>query len=242
MNIAEKLTTIAENEPKIYEAGKKAQYDKFWDTYQQNGNLTNYSCAFAGRGWTKDIFKPKYDIRPTTAYHMFNYGGNICKIDMVELSKELGIEFDFSKSTSFFQCFCGNFFSRLGVIDTTSAKSLDGMFVEFAGHTIDKLIIKPDGSTEYGNGFKYANKLKNITIEGTIGKNWNMQWCPLSKASIISVVNALSQTTSNLTVTFKKAAINEAFGINVDDVSTYPEGSEFYNLRNSKSNWTFSYV
>jgi hypothetical protein len=39
-----------------------------------------------------------------------------------------------------------------------------------------------------------------------------------------------------------KAAVNNAFGIDVDDASTYPEGSEYYNLRYSKSNWTFNYA
>lgn len=242
MSIAEKLSIISENEIKVYELGKKSQYDDFWDAYQQNGNLLNYASAFSGKGWTKEIFKPKYSIKPTYARLMFNYGGNNCNIDMVELSKELGIVFDFSKTTSFYQCFCGGFFKRLGVIDTTSATSLDSMFVEFGGDTIDKLIIRPDGSTGCGSSFTSANKLRNITIEGVIGKDWNMQWCPLSKDSIISVINALSSTTSKLTVTFKKTAINNAFGINVDDKETYPEGSEYYTLINTKTNWIFKYV
>ena len=38
MSIAEKLITIAENEERVYESGKKAAYDRFWDVYQQNGN------------------------------------------------------------------------------------------------------------------------------------------------------------------------------------------------------------
>lgn len=242
MSISEKLTTIAENEQRVYEAGKKSQYDEFWDSYQQNGARQNYASVFAGKGWTKEIFKPKYDIKPTNARLMFNYGGTDCKIDMVELSKELGIVFDFSKTIEFYQCFSGNFFERLGVIDTTSSTGLNSMFVEFWGHTVDKLIIRADGSTIVGSAFNLANNLQNIAIEGVIGKDWNMQWCPLSKSSITSVINALSQTTSKLTVTFNKRAINNAFGIDIDDETTYPEGSEFYNLRNSKSNWTFSFV
>ncbi len=226
----------------VYETGKKLQYDFFWDAYQQNGALQNYTSAFSGKSWTKEIFKPKYDIKPTNARLMFNYGGNGCNIDMVELSKELGIVFDFSKSTSFYQCFCGNFFKRLGIIDTTAATHLDGMFIEFAGDTIDKLIIRSDGTTVCTSSFSYAKFLNNITIEGVIGNDWNMQWCPLSKDSIINIINVLSNTTSGLTVTFKKSAINNAFGIDIDDETTYPEGSEYYILRNTKRNWTFSYA
>ena len=34
MSIADKLTTIAENEQKVYDAGAKSEHDKFWDSYQ----------------------------------------------------------------------------------------------------------------------------------------------------------------------------------------------------------------
>lgn len=45
-----------------YTDGKQAQYDEFWDGYQQNGNRTNYNNAFFGYGWTSKTYKPKYPI------------------------------------------------------------------------------------------------------------------------------------------------------------------------------------
>ena len=62
MSIAEKLTTIADNQNKVYEAGKQAEYDAFWDAYQENGQRTNYALAFFNRGWNDTTFCPKYDI------------------------------------------------------------------------------------------------------------------------------------------------------------------------------------
>jgi len=47
-----------------FEAGKQAEYDRFWDNYQQNGERTNYFGAFSGSAWSKETFKPKYTIRP----------------------------------------------------------------------------------------------------------------------------------------------------------------------------------
>ena len=41
--------------------GKQAEYDKFWDVYQQNGKRNNYNSAFA-MGWTDDIYNPKYPL------------------------------------------------------------------------------------------------------------------------------------------------------------------------------------
>lgn len=45
-----------------FEDGKKAEYDVFWDIFQQNGERTWYWGAFTGPGWTDEIFKPKYPI------------------------------------------------------------------------------------------------------------------------------------------------------------------------------------
>ena len=105
--------------------------------------------------------------------------------------------------------------------------------------TIRKLIV--DESTVFAdNTFSYAQKLKNITFEGTIASNIDFQYSPLTKDSIINIFNALSSETSGLTLTLKRTAVNTAFGIDVTDKTTYPEGSEFYNLRHSKDNWTVS--
>ena len=42
------------------EEGKQAEYDRFWDSYQNNGNRSDYQYAFAG--WKDAVFKPKYNI------------------------------------------------------------------------------------------------------------------------------------------------------------------------------------
>ena len=77
-------------------------------------------------------------------------------------------------------------------------------------------------------------------MSGEVGNDINFGTCPLNKASIVSVINALSATTSSKTVTFKKTAINSAFGINIDNESTYT--TEWNTLRGSKSNWNFSFA
>ena len=62
MSIAKKLQIIAENEQKVYEAGAKSEYDKFWDSFQINGTRRNYPWTFAGSGWADDTYNPKYEI------------------------------------------------------------------------------------------------------------------------------------------------------------------------------------
>ena len=46
----------------------------------------------------------------------------------------------------------------------------------------------------------------------------------------------LAEGVTGASITLSKTAVNNAFEIDVDDTTTYPEGSEFYVLRNSKNN------
>ena len=56
MTIAEKLQLITRNVQKVFDSGRKAEYDAFWDGYLKN--RTNFNCAFAGHGWNSDNLKP----------------------------------------------------------------------------------------------------------------------------------------------------------------------------------------
>ena len=46
----------------VYEAGKQAEYDRFWDIYQENGKRVRYDNAFTGDCWVDAIYNPKYPI------------------------------------------------------------------------------------------------------------------------------------------------------------------------------------
>lgn len=58
MSIAEKLQTIAENEQKVYEAGKQA----VWAVIQKNGKPANYYYAFAYNRFDDESYNPIYPI------------------------------------------------------------------------------------------------------------------------------------------------------------------------------------
>ena len=71
MNIAEKLTVIAENEQKVYEAGKQAECNEFWDNFQNYGNRTEYKHAFRTSCWNDDIYNPKYPLTISESVSMY---------------------------------------------------------------------------------------------------------------------------------------------------------------------------
>jgi hypothetical protein len=96
--------------------------------------------------------------------------------------------------------------------------------------------------TIYTRSFYNCSKLTDITFAGTIGQNLDIRYSPLNKASIESIIAHLSTTATGKTLTLKKTAVNSAFGIDVDDETTYPAGSEYYELRHSRDNWTFTYA
>lgn len=61
MSIADKITRAKNDYDEVYEAGKQAEYDRFWDTFQQNGRRKHYPYAFS-YGWNDSNFNPKYPL------------------------------------------------------------------------------------------------------------------------------------------------------------------------------------
>lgn len=256
MSIAEKLVLIAENQQKVYDAGcskgraegggtdasyndgyaagEKAQYDAFWDAYQQNGNRTDYQMAFGGLGWTADIFKPKYTvIKPSICSNMFF--GNTNVTDLRHL------EFDFSNMTkqngaNYMFYGCTNL-EHIGVLDFSQIQHNESSVASiFQGctklHTVDKVVFG-ENNKYLTSIFSGCNALKNLTVAGIIvASGMDLSASPyLTKESIESVINALSGSTSGLRITLSKTAKEAAF---TED--------EWTALIAAKANWTIALV
>lgn len=67
-----------------FEQGKQAEYDRFWDKFQQNGKRIAYAYAFAYGGWTDEVYNPKYTIKPISCNNLFTATENITdtKVDI----------------------------------------------------------------------------------------------------------------------------------------------------------------
>ncbi len=229
MSIAEKLAKIAENEQAVFEAGKKSEYDTFWDVYQENGNMTYYAYAFAGVGWTQSVFKPKYNIEPVTPTSMFSSSR------IVDIRPQtIGVDVDFSKCTSFYYLCSNSTIKYIGVVDCSSAQSASLSYIFSSAKelvSVEKVIMPEMDSAGFADkSFENAVKLEHIRIEGVIHRSTSLRWSPLlSKASMESMINALSDTAEGQTITFSQAAKNNAF-----------TDSEWAELIGTKPNWTFS--
>lgn len=240
MSIAEKLTTVAENVEKVYEAGKKAEYDAFWDRFQAYGNRRSYNFAFinAGNCWDATNFKPKYDIvMEGNASNAFYVWQTLPKtVDIGAILKAQGVTIDTSKVTNAQNLFAygTRLVGSLPTIDLSSAAGqTGGIFNSVKVTTIDKLVVTT--ATTYGNMFRDCTNLTNIVIEGTIAQNGlDLSACAkLSADSLDSFVNALSGSTTGLSATFPttaQATYEAKYGAN-----------SWYDLIDLKRNWSISY-
>ena len=235
MSIANKLQMIAENEQKVYDAGynkgkadgRQAEYDRFWDIFQQNGNRTSYNYAFFGYTWTDEIFKPKYDfvLVGNSASGMFHSSGIT---NLKQLLLDAGVKLDTSNCTYLLQTFQSSEITHLPEIDARNAVNTSYMVGSSCKvHTIDKLLVSE--TTPLFSTFNGSNYLENIVFEGTIGQNVDLHWSPLTAESIESTVAALSDTTSGMTASFKQSAVNAAFTTD-----------EWNALVAAKPNWTIT--
>lgn len=193
----------------VYEAGKKAEYDAFWDAFQDYGKRTQYMYGFA-YGWINEsTYNPKYPITPNGS---------------------IGLNYAFFWNTS--------------VTDTKVPITATGQCVQAFGQAqklkrIPKLIF--DGATSIGDMFLNCYELEELNCEGELAVNGlNLQYSTqLNKASISSVINVLSKTTTGLTVTLSQASVDKAFETSAG-ANDGNKSAEWLALRATRSNWTIA--
>lgn len=205
------------------EVGKRQAYDAFWDAYQQNGNRTSYDYAFYGRYWTDDIFDPKYKMIPTNMSQCF-YGAN-------NVTRDLTADMiDTSRCTNMYFAFSGLSCTALPVVDMRAVTAYSNARYPFYNctrlQTIEGLYLPQVGVEK---PFHNCESLREVRLlgDGKFLVDVDMGVCPLSKASIESVMAALSDTVTGQTATFNKTAVDAAF-----------TAEEWAALVASKPNWT----
>lgn len=264
MSVAEKLTEIAENVPKVFEAGVAQGYETgyqegaqnapmtdkadFWAKYQLKGRRENYDCAFGHPSyydldWNIKDFKPEYSMEPTSAYCMFRgINGEYRSVDLVELLDEQGVYLNFAGCKNLASAFAAtNVITHIGLVDCRSATDINRLFFGCTGlDTIDKLIVKK--SHTFTGVFSGCVSLKNITIEGEIGHRiqFHRSMSSLSGESILSIINALSDsvTKEEIDGVVSKPSVYFA-SKNIENVFGSVDSPTWLALVDSKPNWNF---
>ena len=212
---------------KAFEAGKQEEYDRFWDAVQPSFR-NFYVYMFAHWGW--EYGDPKYPIVIDSSYvsisSMFFYNKSLKAINAEK--------FDFvnvgSASSLFYNC------TELQSVPKINLCATD---LSSIYHNCMKLrtigLFDVSGvpvTIAFRDTFRQCYALEDIgEVRGQISQNGlNLQWSTkLNKATIIRVVNALSDSEVGNSVTFSQVAKNNAF-----------TDSEWAALIGEKPNWTFS--
>lgn len=184
----------AELEQTLYgtDTGGKSFYDAFWDGFTHNGKRTSYYRPFAQ--WGHVYIRPKTKIVPLNTdcgHQTFNACSNLKKIEAnwIDFSqKPRGTKNTEGYYYTFYNCV------SLEEIEDVGIQPDYGFTYAFANdeklHTI--AIIRCDENTTFPNAFNYCKALVNLVIEGTIGKNINLQWSKkLTLESLVSILTHL---------------------------------------------------
>ena len=219
MSIAEKLVKIAENEQAVFEAGKAEAPTRYCET------LSN---VFYGA-----IFPEEYNFelrveKVVPLYMAFRDAKNLKTLKIV--ANIVGDEkYDFG----YFAMSCRD----LETVDLTQYNAVPlSLDYAFFNDTKLKNILGVFDCTDcirFSNTFLYCAGLEEIRfVENTIKEVISFESCKkLSKSSITSVINALSDTEVGKTATFSQAAKESAF-----------TAEEWATLIGTKPNWTISLV
>lgn len=234
------LKSFTSSYDKGYADGKQAEYDAFWDAFQDNGKRTNYHYAF--RYWDENILRPKYDIKPVgSCPSIFRDVKGIT--DFEQWQKDCGIVVDFSQVTHISDGFGTSSFERFGVLNFSKVANMDWCFNGSKARTIEKIICPTGGSPVYTGAFNNATNLEEIRLQGVIRSNGLdfKSSTKLSADSITSIINALSDETSGLTLTLSETAVDAACAeMELSESTNHTNSSWWAWLISTKSNWTIS--
>ena len=207
MSIADKLTRIAENEQRVFDAGQKA----LWDIITQSN--TREAWAYLSMGWHCEYVRPPYKICPTSGAvaQMFSENHALKKVESEY--------FDFSgytpTQTTGTSAWYGTFRASINLEEIEDLGMQAGGYYEtFSNcrslHTI--AVVRTQAETTWKSAFANCSALENLTIEGTIGQDgFSVRYSTkLSKASLLSILNAcnIDVSASPVTITLPNYCID----------------------------------
>jgi hypothetical protein len=192
-------------------AGKKSEYDAFWDAFQDYGNRTNYNMAFAGGSWTPEMLKPKYPIHPNDGGREYSYEGARIFERFGKKSLDKGSVYDWNEITANMDIDFSSVSHPISLFANANITNLDvdlsgavSMYQTFAHSDCgcvsshDPISIRfkvTEKCVSFSNTFSYSTILAELilTDDSTIAANgFNVQWSTLlSHDSLMSIINAL---------------------------------------------------
>ena len=208
MSIADKLTTIAENIPKVYDKGKADVELKFWEMLTDNGNRIHFQYAFGSSDYTGYSYVKPIKIKGNAQRIFYNYSGT-------EYPKNIDFsEIDTSKAyNSEYYSMWFRYGTNITTVPDMGIPALPGYPDMYANmpnlHTI--VIVRSNENTMFTGTFASCPKLENITFEGTIGQNISFSGCnELTHDTLVHIIEHLKDYGETATHTLTIGSTNLA--------------------------------
>ncbi len=184
----------------VHAKGRKDEYDDFWDYFQSYGEPAHYYYKFSYGGWYDGNYNPKYDI----------------------VTKN---------NNTAAQCL---FYSATYITDTKVSIEVLGPYATsiFNGatslETIRKFVLHRN--VRLNTAFSGCSALKNLTIEGEIGQDLNLQHSTLlTPESMKSVILHLVDATGTEHEYGKEVIFSDVAWERLEADSTAPNGDTWRN-------------
>lgn len=209
MDIAERTLQLKADFDEVYEAGKKAEHNEFWNSINTQGDF-----CFAGTAWNKNTFKPTKNFTVNkSCFYYHNWLGSA--YNLAAHLEELGITITIGL-TADQESFRYAWFTRIPELDFSGCSgTFDRVFYgDTPLVTIDKIILPQEGKvTSYNIPFQNCSKLKNVIFEGVFDKSISFSDSPLSVVSMKSIISCLKDFSGtdgeySYTLTLKSSAFS----------------------------------
>lgn len=253
MSVTEKLKIVANNVPKVYEAGRNISgIISPGKPYIDSSKISNFNGFFA---YDKNlsVLETVDTSGATDVSAMFQQSMSLSAIPPLDTSKALYMQSMFftcpglvtlpplntdsaiTMNSMFYSCY--NLVS-VSLSNTRKVTDLRDMFYNCTRLVEVECEMDWTSVMNCGNCFYGCESLEKLIISGVISVNgFDVSWSSkLTKDSLISIINALSSTTEGLTVTLSLSAINKAFETS-PGLLNGSESYEWSELHTSKDNW-----
>ena len=231
------LCEVSDETVNAYELGRQAEYDKFWNGFQNYGSRNLYAYAFYM--WPSSsigMFYPKYDIKPEGNAEAMFRNCDFSGLDMAERLESCGVKLDLSETTASSYLFYTTVVKRLPELDLRGFVHLTKIFGYSTVERIDKLIFKDTGEQRIDNMFTGAKALAHIDIEGVIGQTIDFSSAPLTPQSMKNVLTHLKNYTgTDSAFTYSVYFREDCWAALEAEGSTSPNGNSWRDYCNDLS-------
>ena len=223
-----KPSDFADKLTEVFDAGKEACRREQWNN-KINSLKNGWSYGFAGRTWNDETFTPYTDISMSAGYNITGLFTYSAITDLKGILEKYNASLDLSLGANSQNLFANSKVTRIPKLILSDATTLNTAFNGCTDLTsIDELSVPKIVNAT--NAFYNCTNLREIRISGELKVSVNFGDCPLSQASVESIVAALSDNVTGQTVTFKNSQIELINGAT----------SWWADLVASKPNWTFA--